>query len=112
DRIQRARVGCLHADCERIIFLIQRNLEIARGTIAENRAAITCKIHCLHTRCRAHRKKRQHSLPVIGRTKTKMKKILILWLNLSLSYQSSDLCWCSLVRFADGGVKSAHASEP
>src|SRR5580698_10659239 len=93
------------------MLFIERDFKIAGRTVYGNRAKIAARLHRFDTGCCASCEKRQHTLPVIGTTKTKMEDVLILRLDRLLSRQPPNLSRRSLVGFADRSIESSHTTE-
>src|SRR5580692_9144257 len=94
DEEKRTWIAKVNAHFERVMLFIERDFKIAGRTVYGNRAKIAARLHCFDTGCCPGCKKRQHPLPVVGRTKTKMKDVLILRLDRLPSRQLPNLSRC------------------
>src|ERR1700746_3210546 len=84
DEEKSARIAKLNSHHQRILRLIERDFKITVLTVQRNGTAVAVCFYYFYARNRARLEKPEHSSPVVGRTKTKPKHILIFRLDRGL----------------------------
>src|SRR5579871_546897 len=84
---------------------------MARDAIDTNRAKVGIVSHSFNTGHGAGCEKCENALPVIGRTKTKMKNIFVIGLPDCLFCQSPDLRRCALIGLSHRGIEPSDAAK-
>src|SRR6516162_1891788 len=110
DEEQGPGIGELNPNRQRIICLIERDLEPAVPAIERNRAPVRTALDDLNARRGARREKCQHELPLIRWTKPQTKLVLMFGLRAELASQSADLSGRPLIGSANRGIEPTHTA--